>query len=74
MANTDIGALANAWAATMKTINKWLDGTKGRRTTKALLNAKRGLGRAVTLYPDLAKDKTFKKYNNNFLTNTFSDK
>jgi hypothetical protein len=61
-----ISAVAEAISNVAKMINKWFDGTKGRRTRKALINARRGFKRALLLHPELKDDKAFNKYQNGF--------
>lgn len=61
--------IAQAIAEVSKLLHKWLEGTKGRRTTKALDNARKGLSRALKLHPELKDDKTFNKYHKKFIDN-----
>ena len=66
MSTTPVGGIADAITALTKLLSQWLGGTKGRRTTKALLMARRGLKRALSLHPKLVKDKAFMKHYNSF--------
>jgi len=66
---SDVGAIAEAWKATLDVISKFIGGAKGRRTRKALKSAQIALNRAKKLYPKLAKDKQFKKNDKAFRNN-----
>ncbi len=49
-----------------KLLDKWLSGTKGRRTRAALIAAQSALKRAEKLNPEIKDDKTYKKYRKKF--------
>jgi len=59
-----------------KLLNKWLDGTKGRRTRKALLSHNRFVRRLKRVHPEILndsgefKDKHLRKHHEVFKTNS----
>lgn len=69
MANTDIGAIANAWEKTVDAVMKIIGGAKGRRNRTALRSAQQGFKRALKSAPKLKKDKQFMSYKKSFEKN-----
>jgi len=62
---TPVGKVADTITAVTKLLTKWLDGTKGRRTRKALKNAQLFINRVEKVY-DIDGDKQLLKYKRNF--------
>jgi len=61
-----ISPIAQAIAELSKLFNKVISGSKGRKTTAALVNGRRGLNRALKVHPELLEDRQFMKYYDKF--------